>query len=278
MIENTIWILPYLLVLFAVSVSIWITFLLVGGKKRKKLLDKKIANIEKQVVRITEKLGIVFTRQPDRSANSLLDHKLENLEKKLSEIIGNLENRSSHNARHNYSSILKSVGSEDQSDLSIAKIENKEIYTRESVNVESNYPRITFSDPETDITNQYNAASENRSKRNAFREKYEMIRFGNDKADEQRLGEASEPEFRELDNGNFLGITDSSGGFFVLPRFDTTLDSVAFNEGGIGFAFDCANYDPNKVYTDLRVEIPAKFRRNGQVWSLVEKGKLDLGS
>lgn len=47
--------------------------------------------------------------------------------------------------------------------------------------------------PQQEITELYNQASENRDARDLFREKYTITRIGNNKAVEQRLGEASEP-------------------------------------------------------------------------------------
>lgn len=133
-----------------------------------------------------------------------------------------------------------------------------------------------FQEPGMQITQLYNRGVDDRSERDLFREKYAIIRLGNDKAVELRLGEVLEPEFRELDNGNFLAISGDDGSFYVLPRFDTTLNLSAFNEGGFSFVFDCPDYNHDMAYTIVRVKRPAIFRRDADGWMRIEKGELLL--
>ena len=137
-------------------------------------------------------------------------------------------------------------------------------------------PRLDFQEPSAQITQLYNRGVDDRSDRDLFREKYAMTRLGNNKAVELRLGEVIEPEFRELDNGNFLAVSGDDGLFYVLPRFDTTLNSSAFNEGGFGYVFNCPDYNPDLAYTIVRVKRTSIFRRDGDNWTRIEKGELIL--
>lgn len=66
------------------------------------------------------------------------------------------------------------------------------------------------------------------------------------------------------------------GLFYVLPWFDSTLNSSAYNEGGFGHVFACPGYDPETAYTVVRVKRPAVFRQDGDAWVRVEKGELIL--
>lgn len=135
---------------------------------------------------------------------------------------------------------------------------------------------LDYQEPHTQITQLYNRGVDDRSDRDLFREKYAIIRLGNNKAVELRLGEVIEPEFRELDNGNLLAVSDNDGSFYVLPRFDTTLNSSAYNEGGFDYVFDCPDYNSELAYTIVRVKRPAIFRRYGDNWTRIAKGELIL--
>lgn len=130
--------------------------------------------------------------------------------------------------------------------------------------------------PQQEIIKLYVQASENRDARDLFREKYAITRLGNEKAVEQRLGEASKPEFRALDSGNLLAVSSDDGLFYVLPGFDTTLNSFVYNEGGFGFIFDCPGYNADTTYSTVRVRHPAIFQHNGNQWTKIKNGELIL--
>lgn len=131
-------------------------------------------------------------------------------------------------------------------------------------------------EPYARIIQLYNLGVDDRAARDRFRNEYTITRIGNNKAVAQRLGEVSSPEFRKLDNGNFLAVPDARGSFYVLPWFDSTLNSSAYNEGGFDHVFFCPGYDPETAYTVVRVRRPAVFRQDGDAWVRVEKGELIL--
>lgn len=127
----------------------------------------------------------------------------------------------------------------------------------------------------------YNRGVDNRTTRHEFWEKFSVTRIDNNNAVAQRMGEVSEPDFRESSRGDFLAVENSDNQtYLVVPQFDTTITSEAFNEGGIGFVFDCPNYNPQSAYSVVKVEKPAIFRREGERWFLVDgkKGRLNLQS
>lgn len=136
--------------------------------------------------------------------------------------------------------------------------------------------RYNYETPYEQIIQLYNRGVNDRAARDKFRDEYLITRLGNNKAVEQRLGEVASPEFRKLDNGNFLAISAADGSFYVLPWFDTTLNSSAYNEGGFGYVFDCPDYNPEMAYTVVRVKRPAIFQRDGDNWTRTEKGELIL--
>lgn len=144
---------------------------------------------------------------------------------------------------------------------------------RESNDFEYQY---NYEAPHEQIIQLYNRGVDDRVARDKFRDEYLITRLGNNKAVEQRLGKAASPEFRKLDNGNFLAIPSAGGSFYVLPWFDTTLNSSAYNEGGFGYVFDCPNYNPEMAYTVVRVKRPAVFQYDGDNWTRTEKGELIL--
>lgn len=125
----------------------------------------------------------------------------------------------------------------------------------------------------------YNRGVDNRTSRNEFWERFSVTRIDNYNAVAQRMGEVSEPDFRESSSGDFLAIeNDDKQTYLVVPQFDTTITSEAYNEGGVGFAFDCPNYNSQSAYSVVKVEKPALFRREGERWFLVDnkKGRLNL--
>lgn len=126
------------------------------------------------------------------------------------------------------------------------------------------------------ITTLYNRGISERSERDLFWKTFSITRIGNINAVAQRLGEVSAPDFREAGNGDFLAIENASQNYFVVPLFDTTITSSAFNEGGIGYAFDCFNYDSQSARSIVRVNKAAIFRREGEQWFLIDDGKGEL--
>jgi hypothetical protein len=127
------------------------------------------------------------------------------------------------------------------------------------------------------IMNLYNEGIKDKAARNSFWEKFSIKRIGNANAVAQRMGEASEPDFRDAANGGFLAIPDEAGeAYFVVPLFDTTITSSAYNEGGISFAFDCPNYDPQLAASIIKITKLALFECDGEQWRLVENNKGEL--
>lgn len=122
----------------------------------------------------------------------------------------------------------------------------------------------------------YNRGINDRSDRNLFWETFSIVRIGNANAVAQRIGEASAPDFREAGNGDFLAVENDNQNYFVVPLFDTTITTSAFNEGGIGYAFECYNYDSQSARSIFKVNQAATFRREGEQWFLVGKGELVL--
>ena len=111
----------------------------------------------------------------------------------------------------------------------------------------------------------------------SFGEKYSITRIGNNNAVAQRMGEVSEPDFRESGNGEFLAVQDTDNQIYlVVPQFDTTVTSSTYNEGGIGFAFECRNYNPESSYSIANVESPAIFQLDREKWLLTTPGSLTL--
>lgn len=186
---------------------------------------------------------------------------------------------------------FKKVANKNQStSITQHKLEDEDFFRKDGVDVAESLrtsprqgdesPAFKFSDdslnPYAQITQLYNQGVDDRTARDKFRNEYPIIRLGNNKAVEQRLGEVGQPEFRKLDNGNFLAVPKAQGTFYVLPWFDSTLNSSAYNEGGFSHVFVCPSYEPESAYTVLRVKRPAIFRQDGDTWTRVEKGELIL--
>lgn len=123
----------------------------------------------------------------------------------------------------------------------------------------------------------YNQAVTDRSIRPQFWAKYNAITLGNKNAVEQRLGRATEPDFREASNGDFIAIKRDQGVYFVLPQFDLTLTPQKYTEGGVKSIFDCPNYDSKSSYSNIKVRRPAILeRRGGECWKILKAGELIL--
>jgi hypothetical protein len=128
-----------------------------------------------------------------------------------------------------------------------------------------------------EVAYSYNLGVDSREARNSFWANYHTTRIGNNKAVEQRLGEVAEPEFRSLDSGNFIAIEDAEAHrYLVVPQFDMTLTVSAYNEGAVGYIFDCLGYDPEVTYRVVKVDRPAVFNSDGGNWTRVDKGQLTL--
>lgn len=137
---------------------------------------------------------------------------------------------------------------------------------------------VPHNDPLNDLKDYYNLGVNNRSARPYFWDKYpEVFRIGNKNAVEQALGISSKTEFREVANGDFLAIENpKDGNYLVVPQFDITIENTTYQEGGIGVAFICQNYDPASSYSNVKVVRPAIFERNGDKWKLIKEGELIL--
>ena len=124
----------------------------------------------------------------------------------------------------------------------------------------------------------YNQSVNDRSARQTFWDKYPNIfRIGNINAVDQSLGKATEIEFQEVPNGDFLAIENPiDKKYMVVPQFDITIKDTTYQEGGISFAFNCDNYVPSYSYSNVKVHSPAVFNRSGDKWNLSKKGNLIL--
>ncbi len=141
----------------------------------------------------------------------------------------------------------------------------------------SRKPDMDLGNLASQLVNLYNRGVDDRTARNEFWEKFSITRIGNNNAVAQRMGEVSEPDFRESGSGDFLAVqNDDNQTYLVVPLFDTTITSSTYNEGGIGFAFDCQNYNPQSAYSVVKVGKPALFKQEGERWFLVENGKGEL--
>jgi hypothetical protein len=122
----------------------------------------------------------------------------------------------------------------------------------------------------------YNRAVTDRAARDKFSKQFQFLQLGNKNSLEQHLGHASEPEFRETTNGDFLAATNDERIYYVVPQFDITITPQSFVSGGINYAFECPNHDPNLSYSDIKVKRPAQFERRDDQWILKKQGELIL--
>lgn len=75
-------------------------------------------------------------------------------------------------------------------------------------------------------------------------------------------------------NGNYWAVPTNGVSFDVFPNLKVYNDNL-HNERAMGIVFD-SNFQAGRVYEKVRVEVPAKFRRNGNEWILESTGKLFL--
>ena len=68
--------------------------------------------------------------------------------------------------------------------------------------------------------------------------------------------------------------------YAVVPIYSLTLERSVYGPGGFSEVFECPDFDPLSHYKNLTVVKPGIFKpdSNQQLWTLVEKGKLNLGS
>jgi len=154
-------------------------------------------------------------------------------------------------------------------------------YSLDREPTEAQYRRIPFEQqfaPADEFIRQYNQAFIDRKQRQQFWDNYKnFFYFGNKNAAAQARGEDTSFDFRTKDGGDFIAVKlPNDDNFFVVPRFDTTINNTTFNEGGFGEVFECFNYLPDHSYSLLKIEKPAVFRQNGDQWILVDPGKMLL--
>lgn len=121
----------------------------------------------------------------------------------------------------------------------------------------------------------YNQARIDREARNSFWTRFQTTQLGNRNATEQRMGRAAESDFRTASPGDFLAIADDSNYFLVVPNFGTVIDETSVKYGGVGDAFK-VDMSPGTSYQNFQLLEPAKFRKNGDHWSIVSPGRIDV--
>jgi hypothetical protein len=247
--------------------------------------SRKLSQIEQSLLpsnrpRVSNKGYVAVPDSPERFSGDLLalNDQLERITRLLTR--GGWEDK-----RESQSTAMIENGSEDEQlsqadnlhSLEPSPVLESDPFTPASESEKYTFnSRSSFQEPYARIVQLYNLGADDRTARDRFRREYSITRIGNNKAVEQRLGEVAKPEFRKLDNGNFLAVPRAQGLFYVLPWFDSTLNSSAYNEGGVGHVFVCPGYNPETAYTVLRVKRPAIFRQDGETWTTVEKGELIL--
>lgn len=74
----------------------------------------------------------------------------------------------------------------------------------------------------------------------------------------------------------FYAIKLDSTEYAFVPRFDKPLRYSEFKENAVDRVFICPNFDPKAVYFNVKLESPAIFQFEGNVWRLKKKGRLIL--
>jgi hypothetical protein len=128
-----------------------------------------------------------------------------------------------------------------------------------------------------EFTEMYNTARENRDVRNGFWQKFQTFQMGNRNASDQRMGRTNEPDFRTSDStGDFIAVEDSQRAMYlVAPNFTVSVDDTSIRFGGLGVAYKC-EFMPGSSYHSFNIVEPATFSRDGDKWTLITRGKLQL--
>lgn len=125
----------------------------------------------------------------------------------------------------------------------------------------------------------YNRAVLQISVREEFRETYQPVRIGTVNAEERTRNPTIQSEFRQTTDGDFFALPiQGTDKYSVLPRLGLTIEAVSYGAGAVGQVFSkTPNYDPKLFYSRYAVRIPARFRKVGERWDLIDPGELDLG-
>lgn len=126
----------------------------------------------------------------------------------------------------------------------------------------------------------YNSGTRAESVRDDFYETYNPKRFANVDFSARAFGIETPPRYDLSDDGDFLAVLISGkpNDYWVVPRFAISLNSDLYIFGSMGEVFECLGYEPGKSYTALFLKKPAYFRKDGNGWTLVEQGTINVAS
>lgn len=126
----------------------------------------------------------------------------------------------------------------------------------------------------------YNEAVGSATAAGAFRDRYLLERIGVTNAMERRQDPRIQPLVESAEDGNYFAVRREgadAGRFWVIPRFDLTIDDAVYGPGGLELFFECAGYESGCRHRDYRLVKPALFRCEGaRSWHLVDRGSLRL--
>lgn len=84
------------------------------------------------------------------------------------------------------------------------------------------------------------------------------------------------PIFETKANGSFVTYyIDSENLYAVVPFPGCILQNDLYSSGAFGRVFECPGFDPKYKY-DIKVIRPAFFKHDNEIWTLEQKGKLEL--
>ena len=98
---------------------------------------------------------------------------------------------------------------------------------------------------------------------------------------ERREDPNEPPIFETNERGKLLAFyIEDEKLYAVVPAYSLVLERSVYGPGGFSEVFECPDFDFLSHYKNLRVIKPSIFKPDSaqQQWTLIEKGKLDLGT
>lgn len=146
-------------------------------------------------------------------------------------------------------------------------------YPQQNNSVRSEQPKIITKQAFIDT---YNMATKSGDVQEQFMSKFQPFRLGipNDIVMERGRGE-DYLVFEKQSNGDYLAIQlQQTNQFYVVPRFNLTLQDNLYTNGAVGTVFDCKGYDSRSRFNTIILEEPAVFTLKGSQYQLGIRGRL----
>lgn len=134
--------------------------------------------------------------------------------------------------------------------------------------------------PEEELISLYNRCvqGDQEADKREFLKRHKPIRIAVLNSQQRIKNSDEEARFGPGGDGDFMAITKSVNEYWIVPRFDLSINDANFGSGAIGNVFDCSGHKPGESFDNYTVIKPAIFTSSpgSSDYKLKQKGSLLL--